>query len=72
MIKDSGERTEFGTGAVRDMHSGKGRAVVTYKGDDVTIEEVMELLKNPEVITLTVTKETPAQYLKRVGPVNNP
>lgn len=50
----------------------KGRAVVTYKGDDVTMEEVMELLKNPEVITLTVTKETPAQYLKRVGPVNNP
>lgn len=25
MIKDSGERTEFGTGAVRDMHAGKGR-----------------------------------------------
>ena len=25
MIKDSGERTEFGTGAVRDMHSGKVR-----------------------------------------------
>ena len=25
MIKDSGERTEFGTGAVRDMHSGNGR-----------------------------------------------
>ncbi len=24
MIKDSGERTEFNTGAVRDMHSGKG------------------------------------------------
>lgn len=24
-IKDSGERTEFETGAVRDMHSGKGR-----------------------------------------------
>lgn len=24
MIKDSGERTEFGTGAVRDMHTGKG------------------------------------------------
>ena len=24
-IKDSGERTEFGTGAVRDMHAGKGR-----------------------------------------------
>lgn len=25
MIKDSGERTEFETGAVRDMHAGKGR-----------------------------------------------
>lgn len=25
MIKDSGERTEFATGAVRDMHVGKGR-----------------------------------------------
>lgn len=24
-IKDSGERTEFATGAVRDMHKGKGR-----------------------------------------------
>jgi hypothetical protein len=25
MIKDSGERTQFETGAVRDMHEGKGR-----------------------------------------------
>lgn len=25
MIKDSGERTEFSSGAVRDMHEGKGR-----------------------------------------------
>ena len=25
MIKDSGQRTEFATGAVRDMHIGKGR-----------------------------------------------
>ena len=24
-IKDSGKRTEFSTGAVRDMHAGKGR-----------------------------------------------
>lgn len=27
MIKDSGERTRFDTGAVRDMHTGKGRFV---------------------------------------------
>ena len=25
MIKDSGERTKFESGAVRDMHGGKGR-----------------------------------------------
>lgn len=25
MIKDSGDRTKFSTGAVRDMHAGKGR-----------------------------------------------
>lgn len=25
MIKDSGDRTQFDTGAVRDMHGGKGR-----------------------------------------------
>ena len=25
MIKDSGERTQFASGAVRDMHEGKGR-----------------------------------------------
>lgn len=25
MIKDSGERTTFSTGAQRDMHGGKGR-----------------------------------------------
>ena len=25
MIKDSGERTKFSSGAVRDMHEGKGR-----------------------------------------------
>lgn len=25
MIQDSGDRTEFSTGAVRDMHAGKGR-----------------------------------------------
>lgn len=27
MIKDSGERTDFSTGAVRDMHEGKGDMV---------------------------------------------
>lgn len=28
MIKDSGDRTEFETGAKRDMHAGKGRITI--------------------------------------------
>ena len=42
MIKDSGERTEFGTGAVRDMHSGKGRM------DLLPWEALMEVSKHCE------------------------
>lgn len=41
-IKDSGDRTEFETGAVRDMHEGKGRCdlmpldvIGDWKGDEV-------------------------------------
>lgn len=47
-----------------------GRAVVSYKNDDGTIEEAIELLKNPDVISITVTKMTPAQYLKKAGALN--
>lgn len=42
MIKDSGERTEFATGAVRDMHAGKGR------NDLLPLNAVMELAKHCE------------------------
>ena len=41
-IKDSGERTEFSTGAVRDMHSGKGRF------DLLPLEAVWDLAKHCE------------------------
>ena len=41
-IKDSGERTEFDTGAVRDMHGGKGRM------DLLPWEAIMELSKHCE------------------------
>ena len=35
IIKDSGQRSEFPTGAVRDMHQGKGRMDLYYwKGED--------------------------------------
>ncbi len=47
-----------------------GRAVVSYKNDDGTIEEAIDLLKNPDVISITVTKMTPAQYLQKAGALN--
>jgi len=42
VIKDSGERTEFTTGAVRDMHAGKGRM------DLLPLTAIIELSKHCE------------------------
>ena len=42
MIKDSGDRTEFTTGAVRDMHLGKGRM------DLLPVTAIIELSKHCE------------------------
>lgn len=42
MIKDSGERTKFNTGAVRDMHEGKGRM------DLLPWAAIMEIAKHCE------------------------
>ena len=42
MIKDSGDRTEFKTGAVRDMHIGKGRM------DLLPLTAIIELSKHCE------------------------
>lgn len=42
MIKDSGERTKFDTGAVRDMHEGKGRM------DLLPCSAIIELSKHCE------------------------
>lgn len=41
-IKDSGERTEFASGAVRDMHEGKGRC------DLLPLTAIIELSKHCE------------------------
>ena len=41
-IKDSGERTQFETGAVRDMHTGKGRM------DLLPLTAIIELSKHCE------------------------
>lgn len=42
MIKDSGDRTKFETGAVRDMHEGKGRI------DLLPLTAIIELSKHCE------------------------
>lgn len=42
VIKDSGERTNFSTGAVRDMHAGKGRM------DLLPMSALIELAKHCE------------------------
>lgn len=42
MINDSGNRTEFATGAVRDMHEGKGRM------DLIPATAIIELSKHCE------------------------
>ena len=43
-----------------------GCSVITYKNDYGTLEHAIKLLENPDVINITVTKMTPAQYLKKV------
>ena len=51
MIKDSGERTRFDTGAVRDMHTGKGRM------DLLPWEALVEVSKHCEEGALMTLKE---------------
>ena len=52
MIKDSGDRTEFETGAVRDMREGKGRCdllpldVVANFLDDYVLQRIYEFQRN--------------------------
>lgn len=43
---------------------GIGKAVFSYKNDNATMEEAVDLLKREEVIRLTITKQTPNEYLK--------
>lgn len=41
-----------------------GSAVYTMKDEEDTIEQVIALLKNPDVISITVTKQTSNEYFK--------
>lgn len=46
------------------MQVANGSAVYTMKGEEDTIEQIIALLKNPDVISITVTKQTPNEYFK--------
>jgi hypothetical protein len=48
----------------------EGNCTCTYDGKDVSEEEAIRLLKNPNVISLTVTRMTRGEYLKGYKPIN--
>ena len=52
MIQDSGQRTEFETGAVRDIQEGKGRC------DLMPLDVVRKLLKSSEIQLIEVFRMT--------------
>lgn len=51
-IKDSGDRTEFSTGAVRDMHGGKGRC------DLMPLDVVGYILDSPTICYISSYQKT--------------
>ena len=56
IIKDSGDRTEFGTGAVRDMHEGKGRC------DLMPLDIVASMMDSKTLMKLYLFQEDGAFY----------
>lgn len=56
MIKDSGERRTFSSGAVRDIQEGKGRC------DLLPLEVVAELLKSEEINCIHLFQESGSTY----------
>lgn len=46
------------------MQVANGSAVYTMRGEEDAIEHVVDLLKNPDVISITVIKKTPTEYFK--------
>lgn len=55
-IKDSGDRTTYSTGAVRDMHAGKGRF------DLMPIDVVAHQLKDDVLSDLAAFQNNPGDY----------
>jgi len=50
---------------------GRGRAVLDYRNDkSLTMEQVIEMVKDPNVLQITITKMTTKEYLEKAGAVN--
>lgn len=50
---------------------GRGKLVLNICDDGtMTLEDALELAKDPNIIQITITKMTTKEYLKKVGPVN--
>ncbi len=50
---------------------GRGKAVLDYRNDEsLTMEQVVEMVKDPNVLQITITKMTTKEYLKKAGPMN--
>lgn len=45
----------------------RGRAVLDMTRQGGTLEEAVKLLADPNVISITVVKQTPAQYLRKAA-----
>ena len=43
----------------------QGNAVYTYKNDNLSMEQAFELVRDDDVISFSITKQTTAQYLKK-------
>lgn len=50
---------------------GRGKVVLDISGDEsMTLEQALELAKDPDTLQITITKMTTKEYLKKVGAVN--
>lgn len=50
---------------------GRGKVVLDVKGDEsTTLEEAIQMARDPNTLQITITKMTTKEYLKKVGPVN--
>lgn len=73
MIKDSGNRTEFSTGAVRDVQEGKGRCdllpldVAAYMFDDERKEVLQNICSFVRSADIVYLRQAVLEFCKREG-----